>query len=103
MGVKNIAIMKITIALCCLVVVYAQDRPCESPKQWEGRRFAYDRSKNFEEISKVSYDEINQRLRAVEEVDVGQDRDYYDVMYLHSVGKEYRLNLKTRQCNVTAL
>ncbi|XP_076099850.1 mammalian ependymin-related protein 1-like [Mytilus galloprovincialis] len=96
--------MKVFIAICCLVAVFGQEPPpCESPKQWEGRRVAYDRSKMFEERSKVSYDETNERVRIIEEVEIGQDRDYYDVLYLHNIGKEYRLNFKTRQCNVTEL
>ncbi|XP_063425525.1 mammalian ependymin-related protein 1-like [Mytilus trossulus] len=92
------------LALCCLVVVYAQvPRPCESPKQWEGRFLRADRAKSFGELAKLSYDETNRRAREIEEVQFGQDREYYDVLYLHNIGKEYRLNLKTRKCNVTSL
>lgn len=45
----------------------------------------YDRSKMYEERSKVSYDETNERVRIIEEVEIGQDRDYYDVLYLHNI------------------
>ena len=96
--------MKLLVVLCCLVVVYAQvPRPCESPKQWEGRFFRYDRDKAFQQIAKLSYDETNTRAREIEEIEFGSDREIYDVLYLHNVGKEYRLNIKTRKCNVTAL
>ncbi|XP_033736122.1 mammalian ependymin-related protein 1-like [Pecten maximus] len=86
------------------VSAYAQlPRPCESPKQWEARMFTQDMSKNFTGYAKGSYDETQRRFREIEEVEFGSDREYFDVLYLHNVGKEYRFNLKTRQCNVTNL
>ncbi|OWF37119.1 mammalian ependymin-related protein 1-like [Mizuhopecten yessoensis] len=86
------------------VVAYAQlPRPCESPKQWEARIFTQDMSKNYTAYAKGSYDETQRRFREIEEVALGTDREYYDVLYLFNVGKEYRLNLKTKKCNVTNL
>jgi len=49
----------------------------------------FDPSKGFLEASKMSYDETNQRVRVVEEIEVGDDRDYYDVLYLHNVVSFY--------------
>lgn len=91
----------LSVLLC---VVSAQlPRPCESPKQWEGKVITVDRKENFFRAGRISYDEYAPRFRIIEEEAVGKQVDYYDVLYLHNVGKEYRLNLKTRQCNVTAL
>ncbi|XP_033736121.1 mammalian ependymin-related protein 1-like [Pecten maximus] len=89
-------------ALAC--VAYAQiPGPCQSPKQWEARVLTLDRSKNFTQFGKVSYDETQRRERIIEEVEFGSDRDYFDTLFLHNVGKGYILNLKTRKCNVTNL
>ena len=43
-----------------------------------------DRYKNFFEIASHSYDEVNMRTRSVEEIEVGKERDYYDVIHLYS-------------------
>ncbi|MCI3311122.1 hypothetical protein MP969_26075, partial [Escherichia coli] len=87
-----------------LVLVTAQDpRPCFSPTQWEGRFFREDWSKNFTQIAGISYDELNRRVREIEEIDFASERDFYDVLYLHNLNVEYRLNLRDRKCNVTTL
>ncbi|KAK3092386.1 hypothetical protein FSP39_002199 [Pinctada imbricata] len=93
------------LAVCLLAVsVTAQaPRPCQSPKQWEGRVFTVDRSKQFERYGKISYDEYAPRFRIIEEEREGSTEEFYDRLYLHNVGKEYSLNLKTRKCNVTSL
>ncbi|WAR18769.1 EPDR1-like protein [Mya arenaria] len=97
--------MRVVFALACLAVAcFAQTpTPCTSPPQWEGRIFRYDRSKEFMEFGRVSYDEANMRVRIIEEREVGSDKEYYDTLYLHNIRREYKLNLKTRQCNVTDL
>ncbi|XP_045214320.1 uncharacterized protein LOC123564650 [Mercenaria mercenaria] len=93
---------KVAILLGFAAVCWAQvPTPCDSPKQWEGRRVMTDQSKSFQEIAKYSYDAENLRTRAIEEREVGRERDYYDVLHLYKENKEYRLNLKTRKCNVS--
>ncbi|KAK3611474.1 hypothetical protein CHS0354_032755, partial [Potamilus streckersoni] len=77
--------------------------PCDTPKQWEGRTFIVDRSKMFSVFAKISYDANAPRVRIIEEVQSGKETDYYDTLYLHNIGKEYRLNLRTKKCNVTEL
>ncbi|KAK7482194.1 hypothetical protein BaRGS_00026543 [Batillaria attramentaria] len=92
------------ILLLSVTLVAAQEpRPCLSPEQWEGKFYRTDYSKNFTQFARVSYDETNRRVREVEELEFGATRDYYDVLYLHNENKEYRLNLRTRTCNVTTL
>jgi hypothetical protein len=39
--------------------------------------------KQFQEISKYSYDATNMRTKAIEEREVGKERDYYDVLHLY--------------------
>ncbi|XP_045169094.1 mammalian ependymin-related protein 1-like [Mercenaria mercenaria] len=97
--------MRTVLALLCLAVYCAaqQPTPCKSPEQWEGRIYRSDRSKEFAEIGKVSYDETNMRVRIIEEREIGSEKDYYDTLYLHNIRREYKFNLKTKQCNVTTL
>ncbi|XP_025105690.1 mammalian ependymin-related protein 1-like [Pomacea canaliculata] len=85
------------------LVATQEPRPCVSPPQWEGRLFRNDWSKNFTQIAQISYDETNRRVREIEELDFSTGRDYFDVLYLHNINVEYRLNLRTRQCNTTTL
>merc|ERR1712126_339245 len=94
-------------ALLCVVglslVAGQQPRPCDTPPQWEGRLMRRDFSKNFTEYAKITYDETNRRVREIAEMDIGSDREVFDRLYLHNENKEYRLDLKTRKCNVTTL
>ncbi|KAK7482196.1 hypothetical protein BaRGS_00026545 [Batillaria attramentaria] len=80
-----------------------QPKPCETPPQWEGRFVRTDYEKKFFQAAKISYDENEKRVREIEEIEIDNDRDYYDVLYLHNMNKEYRLNLRTRKCNTTTL
>lgn len=92
--------MKVLVLLCLgLSTVLAQvPQPCLSPPEFEGRRIRVDDQKNFQEYAKFWYDENNKRVRMVEEVEIGSTRDYYDILALFNLNKEYKVNLKTKQC-----
>ncbi|XP_052769069.1 mammalian ependymin-related protein 1-like [Mya arenaria] len=77
--------------------------PCQSPMEWTGQRMVIDSSKSFYERARVYYDATNKRVRHVEEIEQGRERDFYDVLYLFNEKKEYRVNLHTKKCNVTTL
>jgi len=47
--------------------------------------FQNDRSKQFSEFGKVSYDETNQRVRIIEQVIEGTEKEYFDTLYLHNI------------------
>merc|ERR1711976_1144247 len=55
------------------------------------------------EYADITYDETNRRVREGEYLEEGATRDFYDVLYLHNINKEYKINLKTRNCTVSAL
>jgi len=97
------AIMKVLVALCCLVVAaYAQaPKPCNSPAQWESREFRY--RETYKEFRKLSYDETNRREREIAEIEEGSEREFLDRLYLYNENKNYTLNLRTRNCTVTAI
>merc|ERR1711860_198924 len=97
--------MKVLIAVCFFVVsAFAQrPKPCDSPAQWEAREIRMEYSRKFAEFRKLSYDETNKRIREVEEIVEGADKEYYDKLYLHNENKNYTLNLKTKKCEVGTL
>merc|ERR1712179_610810 len=94
--------LKLAILVGIVAVVAAQTpQPCSSPAQWQGRRIKTDRAKKFQEFSKYTYDATNKRTRAVEEIMQGAERNFYDVLHLYNENKEYRVDLRTKKCNVT--
>jgi len=93
------------LALLALVAAVGAQvpRPCESPREWNGRIFQVDRSKNVTILGKMSYDEINQRLRIIEDVDVTGKRYFFDYIILYEEGLLYQIELsvnKTGECKV---
>ncbi|ESO90085.1 hypothetical protein LOTGIDRAFT_233898 [Lottia gigantea] len=92
------------VCFSLLVCVMSQTpRPCESPKAWEGDVHTFDESKKFRRNARITYDEENIRIREVEELAIGSKDDFFDVIRLYREGVEYRLNLRTKVCNVTTL
>lgn len=55
-----------------------------------------DYSRKFEEFRKLSYDETNRRVREVEEILLGSDKEYVDRLYLYN---EVRQTLPCYYCN----
>lgn len=45
--------------------------------------FQIDPSKKFERRANISYDAKNQRVRTIDEVEVGSERDFYDEISLY--------------------
>ncbi|KAL5009386.1 hypothetical protein ScPMuIL_014967 [Solemya velum] len=74
-----------------------------SPKQWQGRQITFDPSKQFEEFAEISYDEVNKRIRVIEEVRIGTKKEFFDVLELFNEQRRYVLDMATRKCNVTTL
>lgn len=48
----------------------------------------------------LTYDSVLKRERIVDEIYFNSTKTYYDILYLHQQQKQYRLNLKTRECVV---
>ncbi|CAH1261898.1 EPDR1 [Branchiostoma lanceolatum] len=96
--------MKIFVlfAAVCVAVVSSQVlQPCSPPPLWEARISRIDPEKRFSERARISYDATNRRIRVIEEVNIRDDKEYFDVLYIHNTepGTEYRFNLKTKECN----
>jgi len=93
------------LALLALVAAVGAQvpRPCESPREWNGRMFQVDRSKNVTVLGKLSYDEPNQRVRFIEDVDVSGKRYFFDYIILYGEGLLYQIELsinRTGECKV---
>jgi hypothetical protein len=62
-----------------------------------------DPSKKFERRGNLSYDATNQRIRMIDEVEVGSQRSFYDDILLYNEKIHYRVNLRTKVCNKTTI
>ncbi|XP_076443031.1 mammalian ependymin-related protein 1-like [Babylonia areolata] len=91
------------LLLCVALAAAQQPRPCETPEQFEARILTHDFKNGFTQKAKISYDGLNKRVREVEELELGKDREFYDVLYLFQNNREYRVNLKDKKCNTTTL
>ncbi|XP_065919769.1 mammalian ependymin-related protein 1-like [Dysidea avara] len=73
--------------------------PCDSPKQWEAKYFAYDRGSVREEAGTITYDEVGERIRSVvKEERNGQVVDAYEILTLYLKRVEYRYDYDSGQC-----
>ncbi|XP_041354560.1 mammalian ependymin-related protein 1-like [Gigantopelta aegis] len=96
--------MFLLAVLVTVVIVGAQEpHPCESPKQFEGRQATFDHQRKSQIFARFAYDDIEKRFREIEIEQFGKQHAFYDTLYLHNVGLEYKLDLRTRKCNVTAI
>merc|ERR1711879_488789 len=75
-------------------------KPCNAPPQWQGKLERRDDSKNFTEKAMISYDLTNKRVREIEMIEEGSNKTFYERLYLHSVDKYYKIDLKTKNCTV---
>jgi hypothetical protein len=89
-------------ALCLIVcfssVLAQKPTPCQTPPQWEARYTGYDSVKKDYVRAHLTYDAVYKRERVIEERVLGSDKEFYDVLYLHNQGIEYRVDLKTKNC-----
>ncbi|XP_065919770.1 mammalian ependymin-related protein 1-like [Dysidea avara] len=90
----------VLVLFAAFVLASAQEpKPCESPRQWEARYFAYERGSVREEEGKITYDEAYQRVRfLVRDTVNDQTIDAYEILILHDKGVEYRNDFTTNQC-----
>merc|ERR1712154_81526 len=88
------------VVLCALVAVAAaqQPKPCNTPPQWQGKFERRADKFNFTKYAEISYDFTNKRVREMEFLVDGANKTAYDVLYLHNVNEEYRIDLKTKNC-----
>jgi len=88
------------VILLCLVGIAAaqQPVPCTTPPQWEARIFELNEEERFMVRGRFTYDSVYHRHRTVEEVDIGRDDDFYDIIRLWDSNIEYAYNFRARNC-----
>ncbi|CAF1035751.1 unnamed protein product [Rotaria sordida] len=88
------------IFLLCLVgfTVAQQPKPCTTPPQWEANVFDSNDQSRFRVRGRLSYDANNHRERLVEEVEVGSEDNFYDVIALFDLQMEFVYDFKARNC-----
>merc|ERR1712154_159885 len=88
------------VVLCALVAVAAaqQPKPCQTPPQWQGKFERRADKFNATQYAEITYDETNKRVREIEKLIEGSNKTAYDILYLHNVNEEYRIDLKTKNC-----
>ncbi|XP_074649499.1 mammalian ependymin-related protein 1-like [Tubulanus polymorphus] len=72
--------------------------PCDAPDRLEAIIITLNTSEKIESRAHYTYDAIGRRERFVDEVNINDDKENYDIIRLYNAGKEYRLNLKTKVC-----
>lgn len=91
--------MYIVLALCFFAFVAAQQpTPCITPPQWEGNFIDINEQQRFMVRGRLSYDALYRRERVVEELEVGQEDDYYEAVALFDSQVEYVYNFRARNC-----
>ena len=48
--------------------------------------------------SRILYDSTNKRERLIGEYIIGHSTEFYDMLFLHNEGIEYKVDLKTKKC-----
>nr|XP_011413901.2 mammalian ependymin-related protein 1 [Crassostrea gigas] len=94
------------LAVLCLSVAAVSAQapvPCSSPPQWEAREIRVDPSQKYEEKRFLVYDETMQRERIMTEIEIGSEKEIYDILILHRENKMYIVDFKTKKCNITAI
>jgi len=91
--------MYAVLALCLIGIVVAQQpQPCTTPQQWEATFFDINESQRVFVRGRLSYDATYHRERLIEEVGVGRDGKFYDVIALFDSKLEFIIDLRTNNC-----
>jgi hypothetical protein len=94
----------IGVFLLMVSTVFAQiPTPCTSPPQWEARLFEFDPDTGYQSRAKFSYDSLYKRERTAEEVQLGKDKEFLDVLRLYNQNTEYVYNFKYKNCTKSAI
>jgi hypothetical protein len=83
----------------CIAAVFGQaPKPCETPDLWEARHFTYDHLQQEQSRGALAYDAKYQRMRTIEEFQIGREEDAFDTLRLYAQNIEYRYSFKEKTC-----
>jgi hypothetical protein len=80
------------------VVVAQKPTPCTTPPQWSARFNEYNRATGVLYQGKISYDSIYKRERTIEEVQLGKNQTFYDILRLYNSKVEYVFDIIAKTC-----
>jgi hypothetical protein len=91
-----LAILLLGLVGCALT---QQPTPCVTPPQWVANVFDVNEQQGFMVRGRLSYDATFHRERIIEEVEVGRQDSYYEVLALFDAQTEYVYDFKYRNCS----
>ena len=90
---------EILVLLLAASAVYAQKPvPCTTPPQWSSRFTEYNRADGRFVQGKVSYDAIYKRVRTIEQVQLGKNQTFLDILRLYNSKTEYVFDIVAKKC-----
>lgn len=78
-------------------------RPCVSPPQWEARIFSYNDGQKLMVMARWVYDSVYQRVRILQDIQIGRDETFFEIIRLFQAKLEFSIDLKTKNCSRTTL
>ena len=91
--------MLAVLLFCLVAATLAQHpQPCITPSQWEGRIFDVNEEERWMVRGRLSYDAVGHRERLIEDVEEGQQEDFYDTVALFDLKVEFIYNFRARNC-----
>jgi hypothetical protein len=80
------------------VVVAQKPTPCTTPPQWSARFMEYNRADGTFFQGRISYDSLYKRERTIEEVQLGKNQTFYDILRIYNSKTEYVLDIVAKTC-----
>ena len=73
-------------------------RPCVSPPQLEAKIISYNEKQRIMVTSRLTYDSVHQRVRIIEDIQVGRAESFYESIRLFQDNLEFTIDLKSGDC-----
>ncbi|XP_078493238.1 mammalian ependymin-related protein 1-like [Ciona intestinalis] len=91
------------LVVFCGLAFGQEENGCAAPGYFQARLRSFDHENEYFRDGKFSYDAHEQRERMVEVLSEEATRPQRDELILHKEKKRYVVDLKTGECNVTAI
>ncbi|XP_071080621.1 uncharacterized protein [Haliotis cracherodii] len=95
-------LLVVSLAFLWVASLAQLPHPCRSPEQIEGQSSIFDPDQKVVITSRFAYDDTQRRFWEMQRSQIGRDIKVYELLFLDNEDKHYKLNLLTRECNVTA-
>jgi len=99
----NFTVCLFLLTVSLVLVIAQRPTPCTTPPQWSARFMEYNRADGTFFQGKISYDSIYKRERTIEEVQLGKNQTFYDILRLYNSKVEYVLDIVAKTCITRSL